>query len=75
MSQCELEFLLTLDNGIRHVEALAGRRHRPHVANERLRNMLIGYARISKVDGSQSLNLQRDALRAESIAGLKAARA
>ena len=27
--------------------------------------MLIGYARISKVDGSQSLDLQRDALREE----------
>ena len=25
--------------------------------------MLIGYARISKADGSQSLDLQRDALR------------
>ena len=26
--------------------------------------MLIGYARVSKTDGSQSLDLQRDALRA-----------
>ena len=26
--------------------------------------MLIGYARVSKADGSQSLDLQRDALRA-----------
>ena len=29
--------------------------------------MLIGYARVSKADGSQSLALQRDALRAEGI--------
>ena len=28
--------------------------------------MLIGSARVSKADGSQSLDLQRDALRAES---------
>ena len=31
----------------------------------RLRHMLSGYARVSKADGSQSLDLQRDALRAE----------
>ena len=31
--------------------------------------MRIGYARVSKADGSQSLDLQRDALRAE--VGLK----
>ena len=31
------------------------------VANDRLRHMLIGYARVSKADGSQSLDLQRDA--------------
>ena len=30
------------------------------VANGRLRHMLIGYARVSKTDGSQSLDLQRD---------------
>ena len=30
--------------------------------------MLIGYARVSKADGSQSLDLRRDALRAEGIA-------
>ena len=36
----------------------------PHVANDRLRYMLIGYARVSKADGSQPLALQRDALRA-----------
>src|SRR3954454_6008761 len=30
--------------------------------NERLRNVLLGYARISKADGSQVLDLQRDAL-------------
>ena len=29
--------------------------------------MLIGYARVSKADGSQSLDLQRAALRAEGI--------
>ncbi len=39
----------------------------PHVPNEGLRYMLIGYARVSKADGSQSLDLQRDALRAEGI--------
>ena len=31
-------------HGIRHTEALAGRRHRPHVPNERLRYMLISPA-------------------------------
>ena len=34
------------------------------VPNDRLRHMLIGYARVSKADGSQSLDVQRDALRA-----------
>ena len=34
---------------------------------DRLRHMLIGYARVSKTDGSQSLDLQRDALRAAGI--------
>ena len=29
--------------------------------------MLIGYARISKADGSQSLDLQRDALQVEAL--------
>ena len=29
--------------------------------------MRIGYARVSKADGSQSLDLQREALRAEGI--------
>ena len=29
--------------------------------------MLIGYARVSKADGSQSLDLQRDALRAAGV--------
>ena len=38
-----------------------------HVANGRLRHMLIGYARISKTDGSQSLDLQRDAVRAADV--------
>ena len=37
---------------------------RPHVVNERLRHILIGDARVSKADGSQSLDLQRDALQA-----------
>ena len=35
-----------------------------YVPNDRLRYMLIGYARVSKADGSQPLDLQRDALRA-----------
>ena len=29
--------------------------------------MLIGYARVSKADGSQSLDLQRDALQVEGV--------
>ena len=33
-----------------------------YVSNERLRYMRIGYTRVSKEDGSQSLDLQRDAL-------------
>ena len=37
---------------------------RSPVANDRLRHMRIGDARVSKADGSQSLDLQRDALRA-----------
>ena len=37
------------------------------LAKGRLRHMLIGYARVSKTDGSQSLDLQRDALRAAGI--------
>ena len=52
--------------GIRHTAALAWRRFRPCVANDRLRHMLTGYARVSKADGSQSLDLQRDALQAAS---------
>ena len=40
---------------------------RPHVPNERLRYMRIGDARVSKADGSQSLDLQRDALWAEGV--------
>ena len=39
----------------------------PCVANGRLRHMLIGYARVSKTDSSQSLDLQRDALQAAGI--------
>lgn len=37
------------------------------VSNRRLRYMLIGYARVSKADGSQSLDLQRDALHAAGV--------
>ena len=36
-------------------------------ANVRLRHMLIGYARVSKADGSQPLDLQRDALIAAGV--------
>ena len=49
------------------MEALAGKPPCPRVPNDRLRHMLIGYARVSKTDGSQSLDLQRDALRAAGI--------
>ena len=38
-----------------------------HVANGRLRHMLIGYAHVSKTDGSQLLDLERDTLRAAGI--------
>ena len=48
-------------HGIRHTAARAGRRPRRRVANGRLRYMLIGYACVSKADGSQSLDLQGDA--------------
>ena len=54
-------------HGIRYLEAIAGKPPGSHVLNDRLRYMLIGYARVSKTDGSQSLDLQRDALRAEGI--------
>ena len=43
----------------------------PCVANGRLRHMLIGYARVSKTDGSQSLDLQRDALQAAGVDAVK----
>ena len=39
------------------------------VANDRLRHRRIGDARVSKADGSQSLDLQRDALQ---VAGVDA---
>ena len=42
--------------------------HTHRLANDRLRHMLIGYARVSKADGSQSLDLQRDALQVEGVA-------
>ena len=54
-------------HGIRHTPALAWRRFCPSVANGRLRHMRLGYARVSKADGSQPLDLQRDALQAESV--------
>ena len=47
-------------HGIRYLEALAWKPPGSHVLNDRLRYMLIGYARVSKTDGSQSLDLQRD---------------
>ena len=47
---------LRMRHGIRYTVALAGKPPRPHVPNERLRHMLIGYARVSKTDGSQSLD-------------------
>ena len=37
------------------------------VANDRLRHRRIGYARVSKADGSQSLDLPRDALQAAGV--------
>ena len=46
-------------HGIRHTAARAGWRPRRCVANGRLRHMRIGGARVSKADGSQSLDLQR----------------
>ena len=54
-------------HGIRHTVARAGRRPRSRVPNDRLRHMLIGYARVSKADGSQSLALQRDARQAAGV--------
>ena len=55
-------------HGIGHTAVLPGQRPRPSVANDRLRHVLIGYARVSKADGSQSLDLQRDALQVEGVA-------
>ena len=55
-------------HGIRHTAARAGRRSRLSVPNNRLRHVRIGYARVSKADGSQSLDLQRDALQVEGVA-------
>ena len=53
---------------------LAGRGESPptlcgsrYVPNDRLRHRLIGYARVSKADGSKSLDLQRDALQAAGV--------
>ena len=36
-------------------------------ANDRLGDMLLGYMRVSKADGSQVLDLQRDALLAAGV--------
>ena len=41
-------------HGLRHTAARAGQRSRSCVANGRLRHIRIGYARVSKADGSQS---------------------
>ena len=49
------------------VEASPLRPQSVYQANVRLRHMLIGYARVSKADGSQSLDPQRDALRAAGV--------
>ena len=54
-------------HGIRHTAARAGRRLCPYVANGRLRHRRIGYARVSKADGFQSLDLQRVALQAAGV--------
>ena len=54
-------------HGIRHTAARAGRRLCLSVANGRLRHRRIDYARVSKADGSQSLELQRDALQAAGV--------
>ena len=51
---------LRIRHGIRHTAARAGRGLCPCVANGRLRHMLIGYARVSKADGSQPLEQQRE---------------
>ena len=53
--------------GIRCTSARCRRQERAHVSNPRLRHKLIGYARVSKTDGSQSLDLQRDALIAAGV--------
>ena len=55
--------------------ALLAARGRPHVPNDRLRHMLIGYARVSKANGSQPLaEFERELIRERTLAGLKAAR-
>ena len=43
-------------HGIRHTAARAGRHPCPCITNGRLRHILIGSARVSKADGSQSLD-------------------
>ena len=42
----------SIRHGIRHTAVRAGRRPCPSVANDRLRHILIGFARVSKADGS-----------------------
>ena len=51
----------------RRASCSPGRRPRPRVANDRLRHTLIGDARVSKADCSQSLDLPRDALPAAGV--------
>ena len=46
-----------IGHGVRHTPARAGRRPRPCVANDCLRHMPIDSARVSKADGSQSLEV------------------
>ena len=53
------------DDRRRYASGVHGAR-RP-VLNDRLRHRRIGYARVSKADGSQSLDLQRDALQAAGV--------
>ena len=54
-------------NGIRCTETRHRHQRNAFVPNPRLRQMLIGYTRVSKADGSQSLDLQRDALIAAGV--------
>src|SRR5882672_4438011 len=57
---------------ISDVKSRKSRRRSAHAKNDRLRSVplspLVGYMRVSKADGSQVLDLQRDALVAVGIA-------